>query len=72
LGNIKDHQTTLPSGSGSSSARQQAQQSATSNLMNIWSSIFPNENYQLIADDWEKKIIIDPEVQQKQLITVIV
>jgi hypothetical protein len=27
-----------------------------------WSSIFPNENYDLLYGDWEKNIIFDPQV----------
>ena len=27
-----------------------------------WNSIFPNENYNFIYGDWEKKIILDPKV----------
>jgi hypothetical protein len=27
-----------------------------------WFSIFPNENYELLYGNWEKSILIDPEV----------
>lgn len=66
MASVKDLMGTGAHGSstGGASGRQAAlnQQAAANNAIANWVSVFPNVNYELLNDDWEKKIMIDPEV----------
>lgn len=56
LSQVPGKDQSVPSGKHSTS-----QANIAANLPNIWASIFPNDNYDLLAADWEKKIIINPD-----------
>jgi hypothetical protein len=59
LGALKDQ--SVPTSSKQSS-NANANHHSNSILTSQWSSIFPNDNYVLLSNEWEKKIIINPEV----------
>ena len=62
---VKDLSGSHANSSSGATGRQAAlnHQQAANNAISNWNSIFPNVNYDFINDDWEKKIIIDPEVR---------
>ena len=53
--------STLPANI-SSGKHQATSISAAPPATQNWNSIFPNENYEFMLGDWEKKIILDVKV----------
>lgn len=44
-----------------STGKHQAASAQSASIQLNWNSIFPNENYDFVYGDWEKKIILDPK-----------
>jgi hypothetical protein len=64
LDNLNLYKEASASGGATSGASSKAKAAAAANQAapaNLWTSIFPNENNDLFASNWERKIIMDTE-----------